>query len=263
MKYILGFLLTSSIFLSLIACLVNFTVLQKNYVYKAMDNNNYYELVYNTINENLEAGNMSSGFDDEILKDLFTKDKVKEDINNTINSIYNNESISIDVDSIKNKLNDNINNYIKNNKIKVYDEVSLNEHIDVLIKIYTDEIGYYSMFNNYIGKFNKLSHIVKSGLIVLIIMDIVLFITIRFILKEKLLGSCIIASGLFMLFIYYHTIVNIDFNTMTLVSMNFTIILRYMVNNILNIYKIMMVSSIIIGLILAIFTKANILKKKC
>ena len=253
-KYILGVILSFSIFFITLLGIAKYTVLNKNYIYKTMDKLNYYDSSYKTINENLILANMSSGFDDDILVNIFTIDDVKRDIKSTIESIYSNKKININTDNIRSKINTNIDKYIKDNKIKVNNNKALEEHIDELIKVYTNEITYYSVFNDYINLFNKLSKVISIVFIILII-SIIILLVLMIILKDNMISSSFMGAGLFMIFIYYHTIINIDFNTITIISTNFSYLIRNISNHLLDIYRLFMYLYIIIGLIIGIIKK--------
>ena len=51
----------------------------------------YYNKVNETIKTKLIQNNMSSGFDDEILDDIYTINNIKKDVKSTINSLYTNK----------------------------------------------------------------------------------------------------------------------------------------------------------------------------
>jgi hypothetical protein len=254
-KYILGLLLTISIFFVFILLLAKLTVLNENYIYKTMDKIDYYNKVNETIKTKLIQNNMSSGFDDEILDDIYTINNIKKDVKSTINSLYTNKELKIDTNEIKNKLTINVDNYIKENKIKISDKKALDEHINILVKVYIDEITYYSYLNGYVDKIVKINKYANISLIIMVCLTILLLVLLLFIIKQNILPACLMAVGLFMIFMYYHTLINIDYQTITIISTNFSILIRNIGKNLMNIYTISSYIFIGLGLFLGIIKK--------
>ena len=255
LKYILGLLLTISIFFDFILIFSKTTVLNKNYIFSSMDKINYYENTYNTIKDNLIWSNMSSGFDDDILDNIFTIDDVKKDINTTIDCLYNNKKITINVDDIKTNLTNNINDYITINKIKVLDKKAVEEHVDELVSVYNKEITYYSYFNSHISIISKINKYANIALIIALLVTIILILIIKFVIKENIISAVFISVGLFMIFLYLHTIVNIEFDTITIISTNFSILLRKIAKELLTIYNVFSYIFVGFGLFLGVFKR--------
>lgn len=67
------------------------TILNKDYILNKMEECNYYEQTYLDMNEILEQYIGPSGLDEEVLKDIYTENKIKDDINTTVNTIFTGE----------------------------------------------------------------------------------------------------------------------------------------------------------------------------
>ena len=91
LSYLLGFFLSISIFILAILFIVKKTVSDKSFMFRLMDENNYYERIYKSINEDIEDYMMSSGLETIILDGVVEKNIVKKDIVNYVNYLYNNE----------------------------------------------------------------------------------------------------------------------------------------------------------------------------
>lgn len=132
MKILRGFfncILTTIIACALCADLLflglSIGILNENKVYKALENNDVYDIAYDKF---LEA-NLTNDISNVDIKDAFTKDSFKELLNNMIHYIYTSELNTID-------FTDNINTLVDAYSQTVYDSFStyLNDYFDTLKK---------------------------------------------------------------------------------------------------------------------------------
>ena len=231
LNYIYSFMavvLLVSIILSLI---VKITIFSKNNILRTMEASNYYSLVYDEINEREESYLISSGFSNDILDGVYSKDVVKSDINNYIDSVYNNKLVEFNDKYIRGKLTENINNFLKSNNYSNVDKKSINELIDDVCDIYINEIELYKTFNNYINIFNKLKTIID----IFLIFSTIFLTFLIFVLKLKncnYLSSIFMACGIVLLFIKCVIYNKIEFKNIVIITDNFSIILQRLLSKI-------------------------------
>ena len=261
--YLFSFLLTIIIFLLCLVLILKVNV-NKEKVINILENNNYYENVYNEILEEMNNYMVSSGLSGEILNDIFTKERVKNDINNYVNNLYLGKVNVLETKDIEEKLTNNIDNYLKENNLKISNKESINMFKKDITNIYSEEINLYKMLNGFVDNIYEIYNLLDKIIVALAIACFVIFVIIL-LLKVKYIGSILIANGLMLILSKYLILNNIEVNNITIISDYFSIILRNIVNNIYNNILYFGVFSIVIGLIITLFvsTKANnILKNK-
>ena len=60
------------------------TVLRPNYIINNLEKINYYDKVYNSINEEMQNYLIQSGLTSEVLSNIYTKEDIKNSLNNAI-----------------------------------------------------------------------------------------------------------------------------------------------------------------------------------
>ena len=210
--YLLEFILTICVFITILLLIIKITILNKNNILKIIDNNNYYHELYLDINNDFENYIMQSGFDIKIVDNLFTKDDLQKIIHKNVDNFYKGESILINTDIVKEKLDDNINNYLESNNIKITDEKALNLFKDEIIKIYKERIIINDKLIKLSNYFNQINKLINIAFIVLVIIDIILYLIIKFIFKKITLSIPVLTSMFLLMFGYFLIIEKININ---------------------------------------------------
>ena len=232
LNYFIGFIISLLIILTTISLISKYTVFNKNYIINLLDKENYYDKVYNEIQEEMENDIMPSGFTNDIFKDTFTKEDVKKDINMFIDNTYNGKKTIIDTTVLKEKINKNINDFLTKSNLKITDKTGVNNFLNDLVKVYQNEICLYSYTDSLINTFYKLSNIINKIIVILVIVLFIIVILSKLILKFNYLSSSIISSGLIILFIRLFIFEKIDADYLLIITENFSNILAKIINNI-------------------------------
>ena len=247
--YLLEFILTIFIFLTIILLILRLTILNKNYFIKTLEKNNYYNELYLDINNDFENYIMQSGFDIKIVDNLFTEDSLKKVINNNVDNFYKGKEIKVDTNNIKENLNNNINIYLESNNIRVTDEKSLNLFINEIINIYKNRIIINDKFIKLSNIFYKINKLVNIGTIILFILDIILLIFLKFIFK-KIILTIPVLSSLFILILGYFLILDkININNIVFWNNYVSSIIKSIFLSISALIKYIVIIGIIIELI--------------
>ena len=250
--YFCGFLTSIFLVLLILLLIAKFTILNKNYVMKAIENNNYYEKIYNEINDEMELQLLSTGFTNEILKDIYKMEEVIDDINLFIKNAYLGKTTILDKSDIRYRIKINIDNYFKQTKLSISNKNELNKFVNDLVNKYVEEICLYGYTDSVITKIPKLSKLVNIGLISSIVILIILcFILIKY-TKSKYFSSIIIASGLIILFIRLFIFEKIDIDNILIITEDFSEILRNYLNFFRNTLLSLSIILIIVGGIIII-----------
>ena len=114
-SYLLAIIFVILISATILLSMVNAVVFSKSNLKKQLDKVDYYTQINTIIKEASNNYIMQSGFDESIMDNVVEKEKINEDINNVIDSIYNNEELTISTEQIKTNLNKNLEEYIQKN----------------------------------------------------------------------------------------------------------------------------------------------------
>ncbi len=225
LSYILGFV---TLFLGVIfalALIMKFSIGNKHYLYHLVKDNNYYQTIYDEINDEMQSYLMSTGFTNEILNNLYTKDEVIDDINIFIENTYLGKETKLVKDNIKEKLDSNIKSFLQKSNLGVLNQNDLLLFEDEMVNIYKNEITLYKMANTFIPKYYKLNKYINISLVVSIIGLIMLYIFLRKI-KIYSWGVIILGIGMIILFIRMAVYDRIDVDNVLVITENFSQLLR-------------------------------------
>lgn len=181
-KIIFSAILTISILLYILINLLSSTILKESYVLSKLDQANFYKKVYEEVNSNFEKYIYQSGFDENILENVITEEKVKEDFKIIIDNIYNGTSQDINTETIKTNLTNNINNQLDTNISKI-EQNSIDSFVDTILDEYTQTIlhtQYESKINKAYTKINKYIDLANKALLIIMAVLIILLILLNF-----------------------------------------------------------------------------------
>ena len=107
-SYIFSFVLVLMLLFLCLLAIVKSTILDEKYMLSKLEEANYYERMNGEIIEQFKNYTIQSGLSDGVLENLFTEDKLKQDINNVIDSIYTGKELEINTSEIRENLKENI-----------------------------------------------------------------------------------------------------------------------------------------------------------
>ena len=266
-SYLITILLSISLSTLIFIIVLNSNILNKTYITNTINDSNYYETLKKSIDDSLSELTPQSGFNDEILDNIYTINDLKKETKLIINSIYNNKKYNPNKEYIKRRLEDNINKFIENNNINITNKAKkqIEKFENTIIEAYYNQISYSnSIINNIRTKVNKLNNIIQPVTYVLISLIIVLLI-ILFIINhieiiEYIYMTLIISSTLLLIpKVFEYNELNLS--KKTVLNNHINIIVREVLNNIYDKLQIYSIIFIIIGILLLI-TNIIILSKK-
>ena len=250
--YLNGFIITILLSILSLLLIVKYTLYDENYIKNTLNKNNYYTNVYNDTYEDMKDYMVSSGLPDTILEDIFTLDEITKDINEFINNIYNGKITDLNTDFIKERLEKNIDEYLTQNNIAVTNESDLESFNDEITNIYKNQVCLYKTLNSFINIINKIGNKLDKIIIILALI-LIIFTTVTFIfIKINYFGSLFISSGLILLFIRLLIFEKIDIQNILVISENFSIILKNILNNYGDLLLKISIFEIIIGFIISL-----------
>ena len=149
------------------------TIFNKEYVLEQMENNNFYSETYKLVGSGFENYIGQSGLDEEVIKNICTEDKIKNDINIILSNIYEGTNEKIDTSEISNNLNSNID---KENVRTSSNSKAIDEFVEHICQSYKDTIISTSYENTINEKYSKITQKitkVQNILIIAIIISII------------------------------------------------------------------------------------------
>lgn len=172
LSYYISMIILSLMTLALsLITIVNFTLMNENYILKQLEKNNYYEKLHKSIKQEMSYYIVQSGLSKEVLDNIYTKEMIKDEVNNLIINFYNNKELKINTEEVSNNLNKNIQAYLLKNNIVADDQEALNRFVDEMIKIYKNEIiitDHISSFQNTFIKLDDFINILFNALVIMI-----------------------------------------------------------------------------------------------
>ena len=200
LKFIFIIILTICLIAISLIKIVSLTVLNKNYILQKLEETDFYSDTYKLVESNFENYIYQSGFDEDVLKNICTQEKVKKDINIIISNIYDGTEQNIDTTEIANNLNTNIDKLgIKNKQ----NENAINQFVVHICNEYTDTVlhtQYENKVNNVYQKVINILNKIYNILIIAIIIDLIaIIITNKKNVSKNIqsLGISLLASSIF------------------------------------------------------------------
>ena len=180
--------------------IVTQTVLNKNYIIQKMEETNFYSETYKLAQSNFEKYIEQSGFEENILENICTEEKVKQDINLMISNIYEGANKTIDITEISDNLNANID------KLNIRDsknQKAIEQFVEHICQEYTDTLVH-TKYENDINKFYKEIVIKKDKIEKIVIIAMVIDVIVILIVNNKniekdfqSIGTAIFSSSAF------------------------------------------------------------------
>ena len=153
--------------------LLKMTVLNSKYTIKILDKNDYYQVLYDNVKEEMSYYTLQSGFGDDIIDDTFTKDEIKDSVKKVIEDTYHGVKTEIDVTKFEERMNTKIDNFVLENNFKIINKDELYQFTTEMSKVYVKKLtmnGYFTKFGKYINKIIKLVDKIIMGVILLLLL---------------------------------------------------------------------------------------------
>ncbi len=259
------FILILLVLLTTVLLITKNTVLSETYLLKQLEEQSYYEKVENNLRENFKSNMLQSGLEESFIEELIDKEKIKNDINGVIGSIYNNTDYTIETESIVEKLSAEIEETLdtRGKILTEEDEESINRFLKTMSNVYVNEIvlieGSQDVLKDIVSVINEYINIV----IIILIVTIVVFLILMVILNRNIsfLGRVLFANALLILFGYMFINWNINVNNILMFTESFSNTLGVVASKYMNVYLYIAILYFIIGIVIPILSE-NIGKKK-
>lgn len=278
-SYVLSFVLVLMLLSLCLLAIVKSTILDEKYMISKLEEANYYERMNGEIIEQFKNYTIQSGLSDEVLENLFTEDKLKQDINNVIDSIYTGKELEISTSEIRENLKENILAEVeKEGKTVDFEDEAMEEYLKAIESAYESQVSYSTSTINSIGStFEKVISLAQTAQIIVIVVTIVIAVLIIILNIKQIFGLNYLAissmaTGLFILIAKFLLGQSTDLKNIMLINQATSHVIQLVIEDLLAKVTIAGVVLLIIGLIFSIiynlqnkkyFEKNWIKKLKC
>ena len=266
-SYVLSFVLVLMLLSLCLLAIVKSTILDEKYMISKLEDANYYERMNGEIIEQFKNYTVQSGLSDEVLENLFTEDKLKQDINNVIDSIYTGKELEISTSEIRENLKENILAEVeKEGKTVDFEDEAMEEYLKAIESAYESQVSYSTSTINSIGStFEKVISLAQTAQIIVIVVTIVIAVLIIILNIKQIFGLNYLAissmaSGLFILIAKFLLGQSTDLKNIMLINQATSHVIQLVIEDFLAKVTIAGVVLLIIGLIFSIIY--NLLNKK-
>ena len=266
-SYILSFILVLMLLSLCLLAILKSTILNEEYLISKLEEANYYERMNGEIIEQFKNYTIQSGLSDDVLENLFTEDKLKQDINNVINSIYTGEALEISTSEIRENLKENILAEVeKEGKTVDFEDEAMAEYLKAIESAYESQVSYSTSTINSIGStFEKIISLAKTAQTILVTVIVVvaillIAINIKVIFGLNYIAISGMASGLFILVSRIMLEHSTDLKNIMVINQATSNVIQLIINDVLTKITIIGVILLVIGLVFSVIY--NLLHKK-
>lgn len=240
LTYIMAIIVTVLIVIYLIINLLSSTIMDRNYVFAQFEKNNYYEKVYNLVDSNFEKYIQQSGLNEDVIKNIVTKEKIEQDTKKILTNLYDGIEEEISTQDIADSLNEKINDSLNGRILTTSEKEAIAKFTQKICDEYKTTILHTSYEKNINTSYTQISAILKkvtkiATVALGIIVIIMIIINVKRIYKAANgIGISLTASGLILLAtnIFIHT--KIEIEAIAILNEPFSETLRSILNEIIN-----------------------------
>lgn len=182
LNIILSFLLIILIAMSIVINILQDKILNKDYILSKMEENQVYLQVSREVDNGFENYIYQSGLPEDIIKDLYTEDTIKNDVNSFINALYDGTEIQISDSIIRETLDKRINEYLvsENKTLNEQGKKNVEKFEDLIVNEYKNNVNAYGSLyktgHEFLDKLEQVIQKIKFIPIILIIAFIIFLI---------------------------------------------------------------------------------------
>ena len=258
--FILMLILTMSILTYIIIKLINSSIMNETYILVKLNENDYYEKTYDQIEANFENYLQQSGLEEEVIKNIVTKEQIKKHTESILTNMYDGTNEQISTEQIKANLNENIKKSLGNRKLTTQETTAIEQFINVICEEYQRTIlntGYEKNVFNIYQKINKYINLAQKAILLTSGTSIILIIIIRAKRTYKgvsCIGTALLSTGGLILGLSFWVKTKIDLSKISILNEAFSDVLKNILQENANELIKNGIAFLSIGLIMIIIT---------
>lgn len=230
--FILMLILTISTLTYIIIKLINNSIMNETYILSKLSENDYYEKTYDQIESNFENYLQQSGLDEEVLKNIITKEQIKKHTQSILTKMYDGTNEQISTDQIKENLNENIKKSLGNRNLSPQENTAIEQFVNVICEEYQKTIlhtGYEQSIFNIYQKINKYIDITEKIMLLTSGVSIILIIIIRSKRTYKgvsCIGAALLSTGGLILGLHIWIKTKVDLSKISILNEAFSDVIK-------------------------------------
>lgn len=239
---ILSFFLILLIIVIMATSILENKILNKDYLISKIEETEFCMQVSREVENGFENYIYQSGLPEDTIKDLFTEEIIKEDINSIVNKIYDGTDIKLSTENVKENLTKKIDDYLNSNNIKINNQgrENIKKFEDLIINEYTSNVNasttLYNKGHEGIEILNKINN--KIGNIPMIITVIIVMLMVVINMKNLLtainyVGISFLSVGILIKLGVNLVIKNINLDNLVILTMSLSNLIINIVKDIL------------------------------
>ncbi len=254
-SYILCFITAIVMIIAIFTGIAINTFLNKEYILKSIEKNNYYNKLAKTIQDEISKYSMQSGINEEIFENICTEEQVKKDFNKVISNVYENKKEEIDTSSLKSELEEKIQNYLDENKIPLSKEQNQNvqDLINLIGETYEQGITHSIYLETVQKVISKALAITQYQIYIYIILAVLIILQVL-IDRNKMvfrhIGISLLTVGMFIVILLCIFKLNIKLENIVILNNDFSNIIISIAKTIINKILLIGVLNIIISIVM-------------
>ncbi len=260
LKMILNIILILVISLLIFVNLATSTILNKNYILSKIEQTGYYEKIKLEIQSSFENYIAQSGFDENVMDNIVSEEKIKKDTETLVANIYDGTNTTIDTTEIEENLKRNIQNSLENKKLNITQQNAIEQYITTISNQYKETIShtkYETNMNKALKQINKYVNIIKKcALIAIVILIIViLIVNCKNILRGlSQLGIVLTSSGLLYIILNIYIYAKIKIDNIVFLNDAISGVIKEIANNILYIISKSGIALLVVGIVIILIS---------
>ncbi len=257
-KTLYFFLVSCLLTVFLSSTLLLMTLLNSRYMMKLFQKNNIYEIIAQSTLEEMHNYIYQSGFNEEVLTSLFTKEEIEKSFKEMTKSIYKNVPFVLDTKVLERNLEKNIKIILEKNNIMEYEEEALNNFKKEIIDTYKNNID----LKSFLGNVPEYIVIVKNVIITIVMISGIGFFFIYLYLKndrKKAISISLFFSGCVFFSFYFFIKASINIESIQFFNECISKLIVVLLNNLLKQFLGIAILCIFCGLLFCFEKKREVL----
>ena len=257
LQYIIALILSLVIIAFLTIKIFSSTILNENYIISKLDKEDYYEKIYEEVKANFENYINQSGLDEEVLNDIITKEKIKQDTEKILHNVFLGSNEKISVDEIKENLSENIDKSV-DRSLTTSEQKAVDSFIETICGEYKSTISNTKYENDIYSVFNKINKYLSLAnkvmlLAIAICVILIVILSIKHIYEIfAVIGVTLTTSGLLLIITRLYITSKVRIGDITILNNPVSIVLRSILTEIVNTINKYGIIFLILGIALII-----------
>lgn len=254
-SYFFTFILIIQLIITSGVLIAQSTVLDKKYVLKVLEETDYYAKTKENVQNAFGNYILQSGLDEKVIDNLFEDTKLREDIDNVINCLYDNTALNVETKSIEEKLQSRIDEVLKehNKRLDRDEEKAIEKFVTAIKEAYVSEVAYSTSIVTKVANVlnNQIKPLISVGAITAVASLVVIVLIMLIINRSKVLsyfGISLFAAGGLITLVPIGVRVSVNIDTLLMLNSSFSEMIIKLISSTLGVTLVSGIIMLVIGI---------------